>query len=344
MVYNHRLLVKRVKNKLVVNEDKLDIFWKHERKSNKPWKPRNNIKDYSELSTAIVDIETSGLDPTIDRIYAIGARDQSKNVNIFMHFDERKILKGLISLINDTKPEIIFTYNGIGFDIPFIIKRCEINKIKHPFKISSRKIRVSTAIPYGYEPLEVYPIFVQHNIQHVDVYICVLRWDNTRRLLSDSKSLKQVPIDMGLRHERRLELEYEEILRCWNEGEGSNGWAQIEKYLRLDLEDTALVADKIVPDFYYEKYIAPNTGLGMLTLLGAGSKWSSGLQLACNSYPKPEQKLQFQGGLAGAFTGLYHKKRIAQVDISGMHPWIIWNYGLHSKYDVEEISLAILLG
>lgn len=342
MAYNHRELVHRVKNRLVVDEDKLDIFWKYERKSNKPWQPHHNIKDYGELNTTIADIETSGLNPTTDRIYAIGARDQSHNVNIFMQQDERKILKEFIALINDTKSEVLLTYNGMSFDLPFIIKRCEVHNIKHPFKISGKKIRVSTAIPYGYEPLEVYPIFIEHNIQHVDVYICVLRWDSNRRQLSDSKSLKQVPIDMGLRHERRLELEYEEILRCWNEGEGSNGWAQIEKYLRLDLEDTALVADKIVPDFYYEKYIAPNTGLDMLTLLGAGSKWSTGLQLACKKYPEPEQKLQFQGGLAGAFTGLYHKKPIAQVDISGMHTWIIWNYGLHSKYDTEEISLAMI--
>ncbi|BAZ18328.1 hypothetical protein NIES4071_102130 (plasmid) [Calothrix sp. NIES-4071] len=342
MTYNHRNLVRKVNNKLIVDEEKLDIFWKYKRKSNKPWRPHHNIKDYVELDTTIVDIETSGLNPVADRIYAIGTRDQSKNVNILMHLDERKILKGFISLISKTKPEILFTYNGISFDLPFIIKRCEIYGIKHPFKIGGRKIRVSTAIPYGYEPLEVHPISIQHNIEHVDVYICVLRWDSNRRQLSDSKSLKQVPIDMGLRHERRLELEYEEILRCWNEGEGSNGWAQIEKYLRLDLEDTALVASKIVPDFYYEKYIAPNTGLDMLTLLGAGSKWSRGLQLACKKYPEPEQKLQFQGGLAGALTGLYHTKPIAQVDISGMHSWIIWNYGLHSKYDIDEISLAMI--
>lgn len=342
MTYNHRLLVKKVKNRLIVDEEKLDIEWKYERKSNKPWKPSHNIKDYKDVDITIVDIETSGLDPTIDRVYAIGTRDQCQNVNIFMQLDERKTLKEFIALIGDSKPEVLLTYNGMSFDLPFIIERCRIHNIKHPFKIVQRKIRVSTAIPYGYEPLEVHPIFIQHNIEHVDLYICVLRWDNTRRQLSNGKSLKQVAIDMGLRHERRLELEYEEILGCWNEGEGSEGWAQIEKYLRLDLEDTALIADKILPDFYYEKYIAPNTGLGMLTLLGAGSKWSTGLQLSCNSYPEPEPKLQFQGGLASAFTGLYYEQPIAQVDIGGMHPWIILNYGLHSKYDIEEISLGMI--
>lgn len=274
MEYNHRQLVRKVKNRLVVDEEKLDIFWKYQRKGTK-WNPKREVKPYNGLKRAVVDIETSGLNPVVDRIFAIGSRDENASANIFMHQNERKLLKEFVSLVGDTKPDVLFTYNGTNFDLPFIIKRCQTLKIKHPFKIGDREITIPTAKPYGCDPLRIYPIYIQGGIEHVDVYICVLRWDNNRRRLSDGKSLKKVTLEMELREEARLVLEYEDILKCWDEGEGSYGWSQIEKYLRLDLEDTALVADKIVPNYYYEKYIAPDMSLGQLTIKGNGTKWST---------------------------------------------------------------------
>ncbi len=342
MTYNHRELVRKVGNKLVVDEDKLDIFWKYQRKQTQ-WNPSHEIKPYDDLKRIAVDIETSGLDPTVDRIFAIGSRNALKQTDIFIDQNETKILKEFVTLVRDTKPEVLLTYNGMNFDLPFIIKRCQVHNIKHPFKIGSKEMVIPTAKPYGCDPLRIYPIYINGGIEHVDVYICVLRWDNARRKLSDGKSLKQVAIEMGLRDEARLVLEYNDILRCWEEGPGSYGWSQIEKYLRLDLEDTALVADKIVPTYYYEKYIAPNMPLGELTIKGNGTKWSRGLQLVYpNAQPTPEPKYGFQGGLTYAKSGLFKDKGIAQCDINGMHPWIISNYGLFSKHDTEEISLAML--
>lgn len=342
MEYNHRNLVRRVKNKLIVDEDKLDIFWKYQRKGTK-WNCNYEIRPYNKLKQLVVDIETSGLNPIVDRIFAIGAMNKNSSTKIFMHQDERKLLQEFINFISNTKPDVLLTYNGTNFDLPFIVKRCQILKIKHPFKVSKREIVIPTAKPYGYDPLKIHPIYIQGGIEHVDVYICVLRWDNTQRRLSDGKSLKKVTLEMGLRSESRLVLKYEDILKCWEQGLSSHGWTQIKKYLRLDLEDTALVADKIVPNFYYEKYIVPNMSLSEITIKGNGTKWSRGLQLAYpNTRPKPERKYQYQGGLTYAKSGLFKDKPIAQCDIKGMHPWIITNYGLFSKHDTQEISLAML--
>ncbi|BDA76062.1 similar to DNA polymerase I (plasmid) [Calothrix sp. PCC 7716] len=345
MSYNPRNFVHRVKNELIVDEDKLNIFWKYPRKKNQ-WKPSKEIPAYEGLRRIAVDIETAGLNPDKDRILAIGAYNAHKDIkyaDIFMAINEKRCLKQFVELIGDTKPDVILTYNGMSFDLPFIIKRCQIHKINHPFRVSNKSIYIETAKPYGRDSLTINPIYIRPNIEHVDVYICVLRWDNARRLLSDSKSLKSVAIELGLRPGARLTLEYQDIIKCWEEGEGSNGWEQIKEYLRYDLEDTILVSDHIVPTFYYEKYIAPSMGLGDLTIKGNGTKWSVGLQLQYpNKVPKAEPKYQFKGGATFASSGFYRKKTIALVDITGMHPWIICTYGLHSKYDVDEISLAML--
>lgn len=341
MQYNHRELVRKVGNRLIVDEDKLNLFWKYKRK-NTQWNFRHEIKPYCELKSTVVDIETSGLNPDIDRIYAIGTRNEKGTVKVFMHPDEQKLLQEFVDFIHNSKTEILFTYNGTNFDLPFIVKRCQILKIKHPFKISRKEIVIPTAKPYGYDPLKVRSVYIQGGIEHVDIYICILRWDNARRTLNDGKSLKKVTLEMGLREEERLVLDYENITKCWQEGCGSNGWEQIKKYLEYDLEDTALIAGKIIPSFYYEKYIVPDMGLGEITIKGNGTKWSRGLQLICHAQPKPERKYQYQGGLTYAKSGLFKDKPIAQCDIKGMHPWIIGNYGLFSKHDAQEISLAML--
>lgn len=272
MAYNHRALIRKIKNRLVVDEDKLDIFWKYQRKETK-WNCTNAIKPFSDLKSIVVDIETSGLNPVKDRIFAIGTQTESVSIDIFMHQDERKILEAFVAFIKSNNPDILFTYNGTNFDLPFIIERCQILEVKHPFKTAEREVVIPTAKPYGYDPLRIRPmIHIQGKIQHVDVYICVLRWDNSRRRLNDGKSLKKVIFEMGLRQEARLVLEYQDILKCWDEGIGSHGWELIKRYLKFDLEDTALVAQAIVPDFYYEKYIVPDMGLDEIAIKGNATK------------------------------------------------------------------------
>jgi hypothetical protein len=70
---------------------------------------------------------------------------------------------------------------------------------------------------------------------------------------------------MGLRESARLVLTPQEIQHCWCEGAGSQGWEKIRTYLIYDLEDTKLIADKLVPSYYYESLIVPGMNLQQLT-------------------------------------------------------------------------------
>ncbi|OKH32592.1 DNA polymerase I, partial [Nostoc calcicola FACHB-389] len=230
-------------------------------------------------------------------------------------------------------------YNGMAFDIPFIIARCNLHGIKHPFKVTSKPRTIRTAQVRG-EPLKIQEVFIQ-NSQHVDIYICVLRWDFVAKKLTNSRSLKKAALDMGLRQNTRLVLPYEEILACWKDGPNSKGWKRLKEYLVYDLEDTRLIANRLVPSYYYEALIIPGMNLQQLALAGNGTKWERIFEHHYPGYkPKPDRKYKFQGGMAYSIPGLY--RRVGYADISSMHPWAMLDKGICSIKDTERIGLSIL--
>ena len=157
----------------------------------------------------VIDVETSGLIPSQDRIFAIGCMNQLGEYFVFMDENESKLLCQFITYFQSISPDLVLTYNGTEFDFPFIITRCLINNISHPFTISQQSRIIKTAQVFG-KPMNISEIFIS-NSQHIDVYICVLRWDFVNKALYQH-SLKSAVIEMGLRESARLVLTPQEIL------------------------------------------------------------------------------------------------------------------------------------
>ena len=338
MNYNHRDFITKSGNKIIVDEERLDIFWE-DTTPIPEWHPTVNIPSYGSLKTLVVDIETAGINPRENRIYAIGCMSEIGEIAIFMDQAESKILQEFFKHLEASKPEVIYTYNGTEFDLPFIITRCELHGIPHPFRIASKTRIIRTAQVRG-EPLEIREVFIR-NSQHVDIFICVLRWDFAAKELTNGRSLKQVVLEMGLRSQPRLVLPYEEILACWKAGSGSRGWQKIKDYLIYDLEDTQLIANRLVPPYYYEALIVPGMNLQQLALAGNGTKWERTFEHHYPGYkPKPDRKYKFKGGIAYSVPGLY--KQVGYFDFSAMYPNIILSKGIVSCKDINRIGLGIL--
>ncbi len=138
----------------------------------------------------------------------------------------------------------------------------------------------------------------------------------------------------------RLVLQYEEILACWKTGLG-RGWGKIKKYLTYDLEDTALIAQRLVPSYHYEGLIVPKTNLQQRALGGNGWKWERIYEQHYPDYkPKPDRKYKFQGGIAYSTSGLYYS--VAYIDFSSMYPKTILSKGIVSCKDIDRIGLGVL--
>lgn len=84
------------------------------------------------------DIETTGFSPTTSSIYLIGClRREGENLIIDQFFaenkeDEREILSQFITLLHSY--QTILSFNGIGFDIPFIKAKCDTYGIEEHLK------------------------------------------------------------------------------------------------------------------------------------------------------------------------------------------------------------------
>lgn len=87
-------------------------------------------EDYHDVHKLVFDIETEGLDPSVDRIYLTGMKD-NRGFEELIHADnnddsERLGIIRMFEIIDELRPAIIGTYNGANFDWPFIFKRCEV--------------------------------------------------------------------------------------------------------------------------------------------------------------------------------------------------------------------------
>lgn len=84
------------------------------------------------------DIETTGFSPASSNIYLIGClRKQGEHLIIDQYFvenkeDEKDVLIQFIALLNQHKT--IISFNGIGFDIPFIKAKCDTYGIAEHLK------------------------------------------------------------------------------------------------------------------------------------------------------------------------------------------------------------------
>jgi len=99
--------------------------------------PENFCNVYKDIPFAIFDIETTGLNPQYNKVILIGILYSNNDQIIIEQFfcnsrnEEIDLLESFIKRIKDIP--LLISYNGDSFDIPFLTKRIEINKI--PTKI-----------------------------------------------------------------------------------------------------------------------------------------------------------------------------------------------------------------
>ena len=85
------------------------------------------------------------LHPVFSKIIAIGTKQPNAPPQVIYGDNEREILEKFWALIDTLKPKTIITFNGYGFDIPFILARSSLNKIKASTWINTNKWNMETS-------------------------------------------------------------------------------------------------------------------------------------------------------------------------------------------------------
>lgn len=95
------------------------------------------IKEYDINDIVFFDIETTGFSPETTALYLIGCvyyKEGSWNIIEWFADDyssERNILESFFRFIKNYK--VLLHYNGTGFDIPYILKKCKFHNIDYNF-------------------------------------------------------------------------------------------------------------------------------------------------------------------------------------------------------------------
>jgi DNA polymerase elongation subunit (family B) len=314
------------------------------------------IKSYADTTRQYLDIETTGLDPAIYRVIMFGVRNDRGEDAIFTNPDEKLLLIDAIVYIRANRPDLMFFHNGYAFDIPFIITRCELHGISHPFralfKPTQRMIK-STAhgvlkkvfvtdieTPEYGGKMTTYEAFDGDTII-IDTMVAIGLWDSSKKL--PNLKLKPTVINLKLRDDTRLELTNDEIQSCWVSG----NLDRLREYLIFDLEDTQLLADKIMPSIWYQQAYLPTVSLMDLVHKNTGFKIQ---QMYTHLCPEPSTspdrsqisdiKHDYGGGLTGAIRGVF--RDVSKIDVTSLYPSLMVRYRLGSRKDPNGRYISVL--
>jgi DNA polymerase elongation subunit (family B) len=86
---------------------------------------------FDDLRRLQFDLETQGLNPSVDRIFMVAVRDPSGNVSVLetkgdSDAHEVALIRELCGVIREVDPDVIENHNLHGFDLPFLNRRAAI--------------------------------------------------------------------------------------------------------------------------------------------------------------------------------------------------------------------------
>jgi DNA polymerase, archaea type len=301
------------------------------------WQPTREIAPYESLTKGVIDIETTGLDPETDRVIMIGllvVNPQGAEPIIISHPDEGTLLKQFWQGIKKVTPQVLIGHNLFAFDLPFLARRSELLGITHPLVRGDREKRITASSLHG-KPITFTP-WTWRGIDIVDTLHQVAIWDKSASKLT-GYGLKDSVITLGLRSDRRLELDHQQIKSAWAEGDLKT----IGDYLRFDLEDTQLLADFLLPVVWYQQRFVPGLRFQDLAVASPALKAQKIHQRLGLPFAEADDPLKFDGGVVECVNpGLHHP--VAKIDVSSLYPSIMLRYGICSRKDPEHKFLGVL--
>ena len=298
--------------------------------------------DYGDLRRVQLDIETLGLDPTVEDAAVVAAvlrTSDGDEAFLINEGSELDLLNRLSTWILDHDPDVIEGHNIFNFDLPFLVKRAERAGIAlnwgrngAPITVlegSSRFKVAALSLPFTY---------VHVSGRHiVDTYQQIQRYDIGGRL--SSYALKKVMAALYPEQQREI-IPGEDIRGVWERGE----LARLEAYNLADARDVDTLSRLTMPTEFYQTQIVPRSFQSVATG-GTGEKINDLMVRAYladrHSIPKAATAVPYPGGHAelirsGAFAP------VVKCDVESLYPSIMLSHGIASNRDNLNAALPML--
>jgi hypothetical protein len=294
--------------------------------------------------TLVMDLETTGLDPSRDRILAVGLalfrNEQEVVCEVLQGLDERDILTCAFQRIRELAPKggILTGYNILSYDLPFLYLRAQELGLECPFEplrgprgeAVTRRV-AATAGVISREPIEFMPFRNDLGLQIVDAFHLVARHEFVTRSLGVHKDLKSVAAHFGVSEPNRVVIPPERIAHATPE--------ELEEYMKGDLREAHRVYELLIKPFLVVSRLV-DLPLEDVVTRSTAWVWEQILKRHYGYTKEPDEKEDFSGGLVVSRPGLYHP--CAKLDVASLYPTIMLAYRIHSRKDTEAHALSWL--
>lgn len=341
------------------------------------------IDDYNDLHRFQFDLETTGLDPKKDRIFAIGIKD-NRNTEIVLEVKgeteeelKNKEISAIITffeIISLIEPDVIAGYNSENFDFEFLNERCHqlgvrIEDIAKTLDSESPIQRKHSTVKYGGET-EHYKQTLMYGYNIIDIYHAVRR---AKAINSNIKKadLKYITKFSKIAKKNRVYIKGDKIFKTWSDtinkyahNDENGDWYKIneknpikdgyvecdgayivQRYLLDDLWETEQVDMSFNQASFLLSKIVP-TAYSKVCTMGTASLWKL---LMCgwsyeNNLAIPDY--QPKRDFVGGLSRLLEcgfARNVVKLDYAALYPNTQLTWDIFSLFDITGVMKGMLL-
>ena len=303
--------------------------------------------EFDELHRVQLDIETYSKqrrfsDPSRpdDRVIIIALSDNRgwEHVIDGRATSESRMFEELEKTISSKDPDVIEGHNIINFDLPYIIRRCELLKMELNLGRDGLPIRaLSPRGSFGDREVEAtgFEIPGRHVI---DTLFLVQNYDISKRNL-ESYGLKYVARYFGLSRPERVYITGDKISWYWD-----NDPETVIQYALDDVRETRMISEYLSPPYFYLTQMVPMS-YGQMVRSGSATKIQALMVREYlrqkQSLPRPQKGSHTTGGYTDVFfTGLLGP--IVHADVESLYPSIMISKRITPKTDYLTVFYSLL--
>ncbi len=303
---------------------------------------------FDEVHRLQLDIETyaaglhkfSNANRSTDRIIIIALSDNKGWHHVIdgKKLSEKEMLEELICIIEEKNPDVIEGHNIYNFDLPYILKRCELHKISLKIgRDGSTPRSFDTRTSYADRSFE-YTASEITGRHIIDTMLLVQSYDMTKRNM-ESYGLKYAAKYFGIASANRTYIKGDKISWYWD-----NEPKTLMEYTLDDVTETRKLSEQLSGTTFYLTQMLPFS-YGQVARIGSAAKIESlmvreYLRLK-HSIPKPSIGVQTTGGYTDIFvTGIVGP--VIHADVESLYPSIMINKEIAPASDVLGVLKQLL--
>lgn len=278
---------------------------------------------FDELARAQLDLETTGLDPTRDRVFLAAWRGPGGAVTL-LEADgaddaaEAALLTRLVAQVRADDPDVIENHNLHGFDVPFLVERARRLGVALALgRVGGGLLRRGARRGQVVDERAVR--YVAPGRELIDTLDAVIRHDFSARDLP-GHGLKVVARHLGVAVAEREELPGAEVWTIYQREP-----ERVRRYAAADVTEVAGVAEilggaafalaRLAPR-RYERLADAGAATGVIDPLLVRAYLRSGAALPCH---QPGDGTPHSGAALHLFaTGVAH--RVIKADVASLYP------------------------